>query len=125
MRQAYRSCVPCRLHRWHIRLPFNVNSLSQAAAVETISSHREVEKTLTIIRRERERLFRKLEKIDGVTPYPSEANFIPFSLKNAFLVHERLLSEGVLIRNMEGVLKNSLRVNENNTFIKALKKILQ
>lgn len=113
-----------------VRLPFNLNSLSQATAVEAFSNYREVSKTVTVIRRERERVYRELEKIVGVTPYPSEANFILFSLSNASLVYERLLSAGVLIRNMESALKNSLRVTvgtpeENSIFLSAIKKILQ
>ncbi len=108
-----------------VRLPFNVNTLSQAVAVEAIKNFGEIEKTLRIICSERERLFDGLMGMEGITPYPSEANFILFKVKNAPAVYKKLLSKGVLVRYMGAALKDCLRVTvgrpeDNGIFLEAL-----
>ncbi len=112
-----------------VRLPFNVNALSQAVAVEVMKRYGEIEKALRVISRERERLYRELERIDGVTPYPSEANFILFKVRGASDVHEGLLSRGVLVRDMRGSVRDCLRVTvgtpeENRLFLDSLREVL-
>ncbi|NOZ26240.1 MAG: histidinol-phosphate transaminase [Nitrospirae bacterium] len=109
-----------------VRLPFNVSALSQAVAVEAMKNFSEVRKAVGMIRRERETLFRELQGTGGVTPYPSEANFILFKVGNAHAVHERLLSKGVLVRYMGPALKDCLRVTvgtpeDNRIFLDALR----
>ncbi len=108
-----------------VRLPFNVSALSQAVAVEAMKNFGEVEKTLRIICSERERLFDGLREMEGITPYPSEANFILFKVSNAPAVYKKLLSKGVLIRYMGAALKDCLRVTvgtpkDNSIFLEAL-----
>ncbi len=111
-----------------VRLPFNLNGISQAVAEEALrgSSLRNLIKGIIS---ERERLYDALINIRGVRPYPSEANFIFFKVHNADAVHEKLLSHGVLVRNMNTAARGALRVTvgtpeENDLFIKALKKTL-
>jgi histidinol-phosphate aminotransferase len=80
----------------------------------------------------RERLFSALQKIDGIKPYPSKTNFIFFSCDlDTDNVYRGLIQEGVLIKNLNspGVLRNCMRVTvgpreENEEFLKALKKVL-
>ncbi len=108
-----------------VRLPFNVNTLSQAVAAEAIKNFGEIEKTLRIICSERERLFDGLMGMEGITSYPSEANFILFKVKNAPAVYKKLLSKGVLVRYMGAALKDCLRVTvgtpeDNGIFLNAL-----
>lgn len=108
-----------------VRLPFNVNTLSQAVAAEAIRNFGEIEKTLRIICSERERLFDGLREMEGITPYPSEANFILFKVRNTPAVYKKLLSKGVLVRHMGAALKDCLRVTvgtpkDNGIFLKAL-----
>jgi histidinol-phosphate aminotransferase len=60
-----------------------------------------------------------------VRPYPSEANFILFSVESPERVYNDLLNNGVLVRNMKGVVNGCLRVTigtpvENRIFLKAL-----
>jgi histidinol-phosphate aminotransferase len=79
---------------------------------------------------ERVRLFREMEKIQGIKPFPSEANFILFQVKNTVAVYNSLLKKGVLVRNMNNGVKGCLRVTvgtpgENTAFLKALKEILK
>ena len=112
-----------------VRLPFNVNSLSQKVAAEALQNKRQLRSDIRLIISERKRLFKELAKMDGVKPYPSDANFIFFKVEDGDRVHEGLLRKGVLIRNMKGVADGCLRVTvgtpaENTAFLKALKQIL-
>jgi histidinol-phosphate aminotransferase len=109
-----------------VRLPFNVNSLSQAIAGEALKDRKALQNQIKSIISERERLFNELSKMEGIKPYPSEANFILFRVKNPENVFRGLLRKGVLIRNMKGVVNGCLRVTvgtpeENRIFLKALK----
>ena len=122
------------LHK--IRLPYNSNSLSQAAAKVILTNSEIVESQVQQIIKGREFLLEELKKLkdkEGITPFHSNANFILFKTeKDADAIHGKLTEEGVLIRNLngDGPLKNCLRVTvgrpeENDAFIKALKKVAQ
>lgn len=113
-----------------IRLPFNLNSLSQRIALDVMKNRKMVKLNIKSIVSERERLFNELSKIQGIRPYPSEANFILFGVENSDRVFKGLLSGGVLVRNMKGVVDNCLRVTvgtpeENKIFINVLKRALR
>ena len=112
-----------------VRLPFNVNSVSQAIAVEVLKDKKWLDSAIKKIASERERLLNELEKIKGIRPFPSEANFILFKVKNPDKVYNSLLKKGILVKNMNSVVKGCLRVTvgtleENSAFIKALKRIV-
>ncbi|MBF0506517.1 MAG: histidinol-phosphate transaminase [Nitrospirae bacterium] len=111
-----------------VRLPFNLNGLSQAVAEEALrgSSLHNLIKTVIA---ERKRLYEELLNIHGVRPYPSEANFILFKVHDADAVCKKLLGHGVLVRNMNTASKGALRVTvgtheENGLFLRALKKTM-
>lgn len=112
-----------------VRLPFNLNTISQAASLEVLKNKKAIEDYVRLIASERDRLYDELSNIEGLIPYPSEANFILFKVKGAEEVYKGLIEEGVLIRNMGGTIKDSLRVTigrpeENDLFLKALKKVM-
>jgi len=111
-----------------VRLPFNLNSLSQAIAIEVLKDRKTMQSQIKSIVSERENLFNKLSKINGIRLYPSEANFILFKIKDPDRIYKGLLKEGVLVRNMKGIVDGCLRVaigtpEENRIFLKALKKV--
>ncbi len=115
-----------------VRLPYNINTLSQVAAnfylnhIDTF-----LDQTRDIIE-SREDFLRALGKIEGVHPYPSDANFIFFSCDfDTDNIYSVLAQEGILIKNLNspGALKNCMRVTvgsrkENDEFLKVVKKIL-
>ena len=110
------------------RLPFNVNALSQAAAIETLREKKGIRSGILAVVSERERLLAELDRMAGVTPYPSEANFILFKVGDAPAVFKRLMRTGVLVRDLNSVIKGALRVtvgtrDENDLFLNALRKI--
>lgn len=112
-----------------VRLPFNLNALSQAVALEAFRKKPLIQRQIHAIVAERERVFRALQAMRGVTAYPSEANFILFKVPNAHKVFQGLIKQGVLIRNMQGAIKDALRVTigtprENTIFLEALKTVL-
>jgi len=70
-----------------VRLPFNVNALSQAVAAEALRERKKFGAVARTTAAERERLYRAMEKISGVRPFPSEANFILFRVKDPVRLH--------------------------------------
>ncbi len=110
-----------------VRLPYNLNTLSQAMALMGIKQMKLVDATVRKITSERERLMKALSSIQGVTPCPSEANFILFRVSDPDMVFDKLLKQGILIKNMNGIIRNAMRITvgtraENDLFIKALNK---
>lgn len=113
-----------------VRLPFNVNALSQAVAVRALRGKKKMKGHVRQIINERERLMGAMEKIGGVKPFPSEANFILFKAAEAGKVHDSLLKKGILVRNMREAVPGCLRVTvgnreENDAFLKALASVVR
>jgi len=115
-----------------IRLPYNINTLSQAAAVAALKHKNVIARQISLLISERQSLYNALARMKGVTVYPSETNFILFRIAaDATQVYLELKKAGILIKNLNkpGPLKNCLRVTigmpeENLEFIKALENIL-
>ncbi len=112
-----------------VRLPFNLNSLSQAIAKMVLGNKKMLKEYIKSIVSERDKLYEEMMKIKGVKPYPSEANFILFRVKDADRVFNKLLKRGILVRNMKGVVNGCLRVTvgtpeENRIFIGTFREIV-
>ena len=110
-----------------VRLPFNLNSFSQSIAVEVLKDRKTLRAHIQGIVAERDLLFREMQKINGIVPYPSEANFILFRTGNPERLFKGLLGDGILVKNMKGLVPGCLRVtigrpNENKMFLCALRK---
>lgn len=111
-----------------VRLPFNVNSLSQAVAADTMKKKVRMNDVIRKIVSERDRLFKGMSEIPAVRPFSSEANFILFRVDRAAAVHSSLLEKGVLVRNLDEAVEGCLRVTvgtpeDNNAFLKALRAV--
>jgi len=117
-----------------VRLPYNLNVLTQATAKFALAHQSVLDEQTTIIRNNRELLFAELSKLESLQVYPSQANFILFRTEEnqASIIFEKLKDAGVLIKNLSpvgGALQDCLRVtvgmpNENAAFLKALKQAL-
>lgn len=109
--------------------PYNVNVFSQEAALVALQRPELVSGRVEALVAERQRVSDALRTIDGVTVYPSEANFLLVRLRRpAAEVFEGLLQRGVLVRDVSRgpLLDNCLRVTigthaENNQFLDALR----
>ena len=116
-----------------LRLPYNINSLTQVSAKFALDNISVFEQQAALIREQRSMLLDAMAKIDGIEVYPSEANFILFKvLKNsADQIFNNLTQNKILIKNVadDDLLKNCLRVtigteNENQAFLDKLKSAL-
>ncbi|VAW59717.1 Histidinol-phosphate aminotransferase [hydrothermal vent metagenome] len=114
-----------------IRLPYNINILTQVTAEFAIKHADVFEQQARIIREQRDWLFEKLSDFSQFNVYPSRANFILLKVLkgDASTIFEGLKSRGVLIKNSHsagGVLTQCLRVTvgkpeENQALVAALK----
>lgn len=117
-----------------IRLPYNINSLSQITAEYALENHYHFEQQTQQICNDRSVVLKQLNELPGITAYKSSANFILFrTQKNqANTIFESLKNRGVLIKNLSpqgGLLADCLRVTigkpeENLVFINALAEII-
>lgn len=116
-----------------LRLPYNVNVLTQRAAVYALERLHVLEEQAGRIVAERGRLAAVLSALPGVRVYDSRANFLLMRLPAASEVFEGLKRRGVLVKNLHGahpLLADCLRVTvgtpeENARFIAALKAELE
>jgi histidinol-phosphate aminotransferase len=115
-----------------VRLPYNVNTLTQIVASEVLQHDAVLTDQAAAIKLERSRLLRELQRAPGVTAFPSDANFILFRVSHAERVFDGLKRRGVLIKSLHGshrLLADCLRVtvgtpDENTAFLTALTQTL-
>jgi histidinol-phosphate aminotransferase len=116
-----------------IRLPYNINNLSQSVATAVLKHQRVIDRQISLLISERKRLYNALSQLSGVTAYPSETNFILMrTAVDASDIHKKLKQQGILIKNLSkpGPLKNCMRVTvgtpeENKEFLRTLERILK
>ena len=111
------------------RLPYNVNVLSQLAAIAALEEPELLADGVRQLIAERERLLLHLASVPGVRALPSDANFFLLELLQASpkAVFDALLRRGVLVRDVTSYpqLARCLRVSigspeENEAFLHAL-----
>ena len=120
-----------------VRPPYNINVLTQAAA-EFLLDHTDIlDAQAARLRAERARLTDALAALPGVTPFPSDANFILVRIAaqpvDANAVFANLLARKVLVKNvgkMHALLHDCLRITvstpeENAQLLAALENALQ
>jgi len=98
-----------------LRLPYNVNVLTQASAAFALDHFDVLAEQAATIRGERERLSASLGRLPGVVAYPSAANFILLRVPRgrARAIFDALLTRGILIKCLDGAhpqLADCLRV---------------
>ena len=111
-----------------VRLPYNVNVFSQAAAAALMAEPEPLEEIIAEIVRERGRLAAALAGLDGYTAYPSAANFLLVRCsRSADEVWRGLIDAGILVRNLSSMpgLDGCLRITvgtpaQNDLVIEAL-----
>ena len=117
-----------------IRLPYNINSLSQKTSGFILENYELLVDQATKIKASRDKLFSQLSEIDGIHAWPSMANFILFRIleNDSILIYEKLKKQGILVKDLDNhhpLLSNCLRVTvgtdeENSAFIQALQNSL-
>ena len=109
------------------RLPYNINSFSQHVMSFALENPEVIERKISLILSERERVRASLERIKGIHVYPTDANFFLVRVTDADFLFEELVKNDILVRRFkgEGRLANCLRITvgtreENDQLIQAL-----
>ena len=110
-----------------LRLPYNINTLTQVSANFLLQEKGEIQKNANTIKVQRSELVKSLSQIEGLLVYPSQANFVLFKAPRADKLFEDLKYNGILIKNLSSSprLTSCLRVTvgskeQNQQFIKAV-----
>ena len=112
-----------------VRSPYNINVLTEAAAVFLLERLEVLEEQASRIRQERELLGKSLAGLKGVTVSPSAANFFLVRVPDADRTHAALKAQNVLVKNLSPGLPNGLRItvgtpDENRILIAAMREAL-
>jgi len=114
-----------------IKLPYNINKLTQQRALQRIVKQQEVKEEISSILNEKEYLLKVLLEVKFIEKtYPSDANFILIKVDDANKRYQQLLKKDIVLRNRttQVLLENCLRITvgtkaENEKLIKVLKEI--
>ena len=96
-----------------VRAPYNVNALTQAAAVALLSDTGWIAAQASAIRAERMRLASALERLPGTKVFPTQTNFVLVRVADANEVFEGLKARRILVKNVHRwhpLLANCLRI---------------
>jgi histidinol-phosphate aminotransferase len=115
-----------------VRPPYNINALTQAAALTLLAEPAWLAAQTATIVAERERLVSRLSSIHDVLVFQTHANFVTMRVSNASEWFGRLREAGILVKNLHGshpLLAECLRItvgtpSENDALIAALQTIV-
>lgn len=111
-----------------VKYPYNLSSVSQKLAIESLNNYVAVKENIALILKERQRVATALEKFHFVHKiFPSEANFLLVRVEDANKLTQLLRDRGVVIRNRSSIRGcfNSVRITigsplENDKLLEAL-----
>jgi len=109
-----------------VKSPYNVNSLTQTAALKVLEHMEEVKERVELIKTERERMYNQLNIVKDIMVYPSKANFLLIKSSDSGQISEKLKKKNIRIRYFETcILKDFIRVSigsreENDKLIEVL-----
>jgi len=116
--------------------PWSVNSLAQLAGQIILTDKGYIRKTCDLIVKERNFLFKQIEKSEGLKAYPSFANFVLIKIEKKDLTStylaKRLIKKGLLVRdcvNFKGLGNKFIRIavrirKENLKLLRSLNSIV-
>jgi len=119
-----------------VRSPFNVNVVTEAVAIKLLENKKVLDEQAAKVLAERERMRPELERLPGVTVYPTSANFFLVRVAGAkgagARAFDRLKAQGVLVKDFSGglpSLENCLRItvgtpDENRILLTAMREAL-
>jgi len=111
-----------------VRSPYNVNSLTQAAAAVLLAHGEVFAEHAARQRAERDRVAATIARLPGVTVFPSAANFFVARFPDGAATFAALKTAGILVKNVGAwhpLLRNCLRITlgtpaENDALLAAL-----
>jgi histidinol-phosphate aminotransferase len=113
-----------------VKPPYNVNQLTQKAALEALQQHEQQQRMVKEILTERSRLEESFEQLSFIEEtLPSDANFILIRVADPNGLYQYLVEEGIIVRNRSKVhlCAGGIRITvglpaENEKLLAALKK---
>ena len=113
-----------------IKYPYNVNAMTQAAAIKALENQTQTFKWVSNLIEQREFLLNELNKINFVKRvYPTDANFILVKVEDANSLYKYLVRKSIIVRNRSNIAlcENCIRItvgtpDENKTLLEELKK---
>jgi histidinol-phosphate aminotransferase len=111
-----------------LRLPYNINVLTQAAATFALDHYDALIAQTAMIQAERARVEAALDEMPGVTRFPSEANFVLIRVADSARTFDGLLSRKILVKHTAAshpLMHQTLRLtigtaHENDALLAAL-----
>ena len=115
-----------------IKPPYNINTLTQDAAMKTLENKHKVADQISTVLKERSRLMKAFENYPFIKKiYPSEANFILIKVDDANKRYNQLIDKGIVVRNRSSQLhcENCLRItvgtpDENTQLLTVLNSLI-
>jgi histidinol-phosphate aminotransferase len=118
---------------YKVKSPYNLNKLTQAAALIALQHRDELLKRVDVLNKERHRLYETLKTFKGITRiYPTASNFIYFEVADGAPVYAALLDAGILVKYLKHDLSDTCdhfrltvgKPEENDAVLKILKRSL-
>ncbi len=118
------------------RSPFNINVVTEAIAIKLLENKKVLDAQAAKVLAERERMRPELERLPGLTVYPTAANFFLVRVAGGkgagTRVFDGLKAQGVLVKDFSGglpALENCLRItvgtpDENRILLTAMREVL-
>ena len=97
----------------NIKPPYNINTLTQNAAIEALQNREVVTEQVALILKERAHLATAFESYSFIEKiYPSDANFILIKVDDACKRYAELIKNGIVVRNRSAQFgcENGLRI---------------
>jgi histidinol-phosphate aminotransferase len=113
----------------NIKPPYNINTLTQSAALIRLKNLTEIASEIELIKSERALLTSTLKTIQFISKvHPSQANFLLVKMDDAQMRYKQLVEKGIVVRNRSTQFgcENCLRLTvgtpkENQNLINTLK----
>ncbi|MGG7212936.1 threonine-phosphate decarboxylase CobD [Clostridium nigeriense] len=115
-----------------VSVPWNINILAEKATLEAIKDKEYINRTISYIQKEKNYLYKELNKFNDIKVFNPSVNFIMFKIINNIDLKLELMKENIIIRscnNYIGLDESYYRVavrtrEENDNLIMALKKVI-
>ena len=109
--------------------PYNISSINQKAALESLARIDLQKKRIRRIITERERIAGSLKKMSIIEKiFPSDSNFLLVKTKNADLIYAELIDNKIIVRNRNKIVPGCIRITvgtkrENDKLLGTLRRI--
>src|SRR6185295_3158370 len=119
------------------RSPFNINVVTEAVAIKLLQNKKVLDAQAAKVLAERERVWPELQRVAGLSVFPSAANFFLARVAGpkgaGTRAYESLKAQGVLVKDFSGghpLMENCLRLTigtpeENRILVAALREALK